>query len=93
LSIVPGIPIAGNPNSLNLLAPLNEPSPPITTRQSIPYFLRTLTAIFLPSSVLNSSHLEDFNIVPPLCIISPTDDKFISCTSSSIRPLYPLLIP
>ena len=65
MSIVPGNPIAGKPNSVNFNAPLNDPSPPITTRQSIPYFLRTFTPIALPSSVLNSSHLEDFNIVPP----------------------------
>ena len=87
------MPIAGNPKSLSFWAPANEPSPPITTKQSILYFLRIFTAFNLPSSVLNSSHLEDFNIVPPLCIISPTEDKFISVKSSSSNPLYPLLIP
>ncbi len=47
LSIEPGIPIDLIPNfSSRTFAPLNEPSPPITTKPSMPYFSKLATAFF-----------------------------------------------
>ena len=87
LSIVPGIPITGKLNSFwNILAPLKEPSPPITTRDSILFFVKLLYAFFLPEEVLKSVDLADFRIVPPLFIILLTLLAFALSIKFSIKP-------
>ena len=66
LSIVPGSPIQGTSNSCaKIRAPVNEPSPPITTRASIPSFFILSYASWRPSGVVNSLQRAVFNIVPP----------------------------
>ena len=60
LSMVPGIPITGKSNSsANSLAPLKEPSPPITTRASILCFFSCLRASFLPSYSRSEEHTSE----------------------------------
>ena len=57
LSIVPGSPIQFTPAFVSARAPLNEPSPPITTTPVIPKLLQKSAAFLVPSGVANSSLL------------------------------------
>ena len=91
LSIVPGIPIVLIPCSFsNIRAPFNDPLPPITTSESMSYLSKVALALSLPSFVLNSKHLADFKIVPPLLIILFTPLALSLTRSSEIKPSYPL---
>ena len=66
LSMVPGSPMAGIPySSKNRWAPVRDPSPPITTKASMPWLCRFSKAFFRPSGVLNSALRADFRNVPP----------------------------
>jgi hypothetical protein len=73
LSIVAGIPIVFNPKALKSRVPRKVPSPPIVTKPSISNLRSFFKAISRPSLVLNFSLREVLRIVPPLCIIPPTD--------------------
>ena len=87
LSIVPGIPIIGNLySSLKMTAPVNDPSPPITTIPSISFSFKFWNAFARPSFVLNSLERADFKIVPPLLIILFTLLAVNSIKSPSISP-------
>ena len=87
LSIVPGIPITGNPYSLlNTSAPVKLPSPPITTNASTFADLRCSKAFFLPSAVINSLERADLSMVPPLLTMLFTLRGPISLKSPSIIP-------
>ena len=91
LSIVPGIPTTFIPcSSSNIFPPSSDPFPPIITRESIPYLSSVCFAFNLPSLVLNSRHLADFKIVPPLLTIFLTDLALSFLMSSDINPSYPL---
>ncbi len=73
LSIVPGRPIIGKLNSLaKIRAPVSDPSPPITTKASIPWRLSVSKASWRPSGVLNSLQRAVFRIVPPRCMMFDT---------------------
>ncbi len=91
--MVQGIPIVGTPALESSLAPFNVPSPPKTIKPSMEKTSRTFKAFLKPFSVLNSSDLAERSMVPPLCIISATEERFISNISPLIKPLYPCLIP
>ena len=94
LSMVPGIPIVFIPcSSSRSIAPVNEPLPPITTSESIPYLSNVDLAFILPSFVLNSRHLADFRNVPPLLTILFTPRALSFTKSSLINPSYPLYTP
>ena len=87
LSMVPGIPITLIPCSCsNRRAPVKEPFPPITTNESISYLSNVDLALILPSFVLNSLHLADFRMVPPLLTILFTPLAFSLTNLSEIRP-------
>ena len=86
LSIVPGSPITFTPNLFNFAAPLNDPSPPTTTKLSILCFFSTSTAFSLPASSINSILLAVFNIVPPNSAMLSTSKYFNFFISSSINP-------
>ena len=91
LSIVPGIPIVFIPcSSSSNIAPVSEPFPPITTRESISYLSKLVFAFFLPSFVLNSKDLADLRIVPPLLTILFTPRALSLTKSSIINPSKPL---
>ena len=53
-SMVPGTPIVLIPSSASFPAPANDPSPPMTTSPSIPFFRQFSAALFCPSGVRNS---------------------------------------
>ena len=63
--------VAGNPRTLRLDsfaivdAPLMDPSPPITRRQLIPFFIKFLIAIALYFYCKNLFDLDVFKILPP----------------------------
>ena len=67
-------------------APVKEPLPPITTKESIPCLSKFFFAIALPSLVLNSRLLADFNIVPPLLTILFTPLALSLTKSLEISP-------
>ena len=91
LSIVPGIPTTLTPcSSSKILPPSKEPLPPITTSELMPYLSKLFLALSLPSFVLNSKHLADFRIVPPLFTIFFTERAFSFLISSEISPSNPL---
>ena len=92
-SIVPGTPIVLIPCCASLLAPLKEPSPPITTIPSIPCLRQISAPFFWYSSCLNSRQRAVYKIVPPVWIISDTVRLFISKISSSKSPAKPRRIP
>ena len=81
-----GIPITLIPLSLNLLAPLRLPSPPRTIRASISKIFREFIAFSSPSSVINLSEREVERIVPPLWIMSATEDWTNFSNFASMRP-------
>ena len=91
--MVPGIPTALIPRFASFCAPAKEPSPPITTRPSIPCFLQISAAFFCPSSVLISAQRAVYRIVPPRPMISDTSFAVISMISSFSNPSYPFRIP
>ena len=73
LSIVPGRPTIGMLYSVaKMRAPVREPSPPITTRESMPALTILSYAIFRPSSVRNSMQRAVFRIVPPTWMMFET---------------------
>ena len=69
-----GMPITFMPLSISIFAPLRLPSPPRTIRASISKIFSEEIAFSKPSSVINLSDLEVDKIVPPLCIMSATED-------------------
>ena len=91
---MPGIPITGKPNSsLKIRAPVKLPSPPITTKPSMPALFTFSYALARPSFVLKSLDLADFKIVPPLLIMPFTLRASMTLKSPSINPSYPRLTP
>ena len=64
-------------SSSKIIAPVKDPSPPMTIRESILFLIKFSKAFFLPALVLNSRDRADFKIVPPLLIILLTDLAFI----------------
>ena len=65
----------------------------MTTIPSILCFFTFSYAFLRPLTVLNSSDLAEYNIVPPLFIIPLTLLVFKDLISSFIRPWYPLETP
>ena len=73
-------------SSSKTLPPSKDPFPPMITRESISYLSKVCLAFNLPSLVLNSWHLADFKIVPPLLTIFLTDLAFSFLMTSDINP-------
>ena len=69
-----------------MAAPSREPFPPITIKASILFFFIVAKAFSLPSLDLNSSHLADLRIVPPLLMIFYTLLADIFVIFSLTRP-------
>ncbi|KAF0755008.1 hypothetical protein FWK35_00018920 [Aphis craccivora] len=63
---------------LNRLAPVREPSPPMTTKFVIPRLTRLQAAFTRPARSLKSIHRAEPITVPPLCIIDDTEDQLAS---------------
>jgi len=56
-------------SALKRSAPVKLPSPPTTTKASIPFLIRFKAALVLPSLVLKARHLAVPITVPPYKII------------------------
>ena len=83
---MPGRVITLTPASLNFIAPLIVPSPPITIKASILLSFKFLTAFLKLESFKNLGLLLLFNKLPPLLILPSRTWLVISMKSLSIKP-------
>ena len=81
-------------SSRKQLAPVSDPSPPMTTKFVIDFSTKFLAAWSLPSLVLNSRHRADPIMVPPLLMMPETEDQSASSifVPPSTKPWYPSLM-
>ena len=89
LSMVPGIPIAGKPFWVNFKAPVKEPSPPTTTKASMPCAFICSIAFSWISGSLNSGNRAEYKKVPPRLKAWEQVATSKGLKSPSYKPLKP----
>ena len=75
-------PTSSGHSCLSRSAPVRLPSPPITTRLSMPVFRKFRAACRRPSRVRKRSERAVPIVVPPMWRIPPTDDQVIGTMRS-----------